>query len=138
MKKHIKIIFIFSLIGILFSGYLSFFELFSNTCPLKEGCPYFLGYPACYYGFVLFLILFITSLMLLFKNINNKSMKIIFYISLLGIIFSAYTSIKEIIYPSCLNGVCNYSLLMPTCVYGLIMYIIIFVSSILALKNKNL
>jgi hypothetical protein len=136
MKKHIKVIFIFSLIGILFSGYLTFSKLFSDTCPLKEGCSYFLGYPACFYGFVLFLILFIISLTLMLNNIDhNNLVKIIFYVSLLGIIFSTYTSLKEIINPPCLNGVCSYSLLIPTCVYGLMMYIIIFVTSILALKN---
>jgi len=133
-NKYSKIIFIFSLIGILFSGYLSFTKLFLGSCPLTEGCPTFLDYPACYFGFVFFLILFIFSIKL-FKNFNKVNLKVIFYTSLIAIIFAAYSTIKELMFPSCLNGICNYTLLMPTCVYGLIMYIIIFITSLLALKK---
>jgi uncharacterized membrane protein len=134
-KSYLKTIFIFSLIGVLFSGYLSFTKLFLGSCPLTEGCPTFLGYPACYFGFVFFLALLIFSI-ISFKNPSNKNLKIIYYISLLAIIFATYSTIKELLYPSCLNGICNYSLLLPTCVYGLIMYIIIFTSSFLALRKQ--
>ena len=57
--------FILSLLGVLFSGYLSGIKFFTSTCAFNESCPIFLGLPACYFGFALFLILFITSLMLL-------------------------------------------------------------------------
>jgi len=137
MKGHIKTIFIFSLIGVLFSGYLSFTKLFLGSCPLKEGCPLFLSYPACYSGFIFFLILLILSILLLKTQTKNK-LKTVFYISLLAIIFALYSTIKEYIVPSCLNGLCDYSLLLPTCVYGLAMYIVIFIMSILALKKNNL
>jgi len=132
-KTNLKIILIFSLIGLLFSGYLTFTKLFVGSCPLKEGCPIFLGYPACYFGFLFFLILFILSI-IAFKN-NIKIVKIIFYISLLAIIFATYSTIKEYTIPSCLNGKCEYSLLLPTCVYGLIMYLVIFINSIIYLKK---
>ena len=56
----------------------------------------------------------------------------------MAIIFALYSTIKEYIVPSCLNGLCDYSLLLPTCVYGLAMYIVIFIMSILALKKNNL
>ena len=137
MQKNIKIIFIFSLIGLLFSGYLSFTKLFTGACPLTEGCPYFLGYPSCYYGFILFLILFVLAILLL-KNEKLVLMKKVFYVSLIGIIFAAYSSIKELLYPNCLNGICNYTLLVPTCIYGLIFYIVIFVTSLIHLKKNSL
>ena len=137
MNKYIKIIFIFSLIGVLFSGYLSFTKLILENCPLKEGCPIFLTYPACYFGFGFFLILLILSI-LSFKETSKNKLKTMFYVSLLAIIFAAYSTIKEYALPSCLNGVCDYSLLLPTCVYGLIMYLIIFITTISALKKNNL
>lgn len=135
MKGYVKTIFIFSLIGLLFSGYLSFTKLFFGSCPLKEGCPLFLSYPACYFGFIFFLILFILSILLL-KTQSKNRIKTVFYVSLLAIIFALYSTIKEYLLPSCLNGVCDYSLLLPTCVYGLIMYIVIFIMSLLALKKE--
>ena len=137
MKGYIKTIFIFSLIGVLFSGYLSFTKLFLGSCPLKEGCPLFLNYPACYFGFIFFLILLIMSI-ILFKSVTRGKLKTVFYISLLAIVFALYSTIKEYLLPSCLNGICDYSLLLPTCVYGLIMYIVIFIMSLLALKKNNL
>jgi len=136
MNKYIKTIFIFSLIGVLFSGYLSFTKLILENCPLKEGCPLFLTYPACYFGFGFFLALLILSI-LSFKEISKNKLKTIFYVSLLAIIFAVYSTIKEYASPSCINGVCEYSLLLPTCVYGLIMYIVIFVMSVLALKKST-
>src|SRR3989344_1562025 len=137
MKGYIKSIFIFSLIGVLFSGYLSFTKLFLGSCPLKEGCPLFLSYPACYFGFMFFLILLILSI-ILFKSVTKNKLKTVFYISLLAIIFALYSAIKEYIVPSCLDGVCDYSLLLPTCVYGLIMYIIVFIMATLALKELKI
>ena len=136
MSKNLKTIFILSLIGLLFSGYLSFTKLVLGECPLTEGCPTFLGYPACYFGFILFLILFILSISAL-VNLNKTKLKLLLYISLLSIIFAAYSTIKEYVSPSCLNGICDYSLLLPTCVYGLAMYIIIFILSLITLKEIN-
>ena len=133
-NSYVKAILIFSLIGVLFSGYLSFTKLVLGSCPLREGCPYFLGYPACVYGLVLFLILFITVISLM-KNYAREKLKILVYVSLIGAIFSTYTSIRELIFPSCLDGICKYSLLLPTCVYGLIMYLVIFIISLKLYKK---
>ena len=133
-RSYVNTIFIFSLIGVLFSGYLTFAKLVLDSCPLTEGCPYFLGYPACVYGLVLFLILFITVISLM-KNYTKEKLKILVYVSLIGVIFSTYTSIVELVYPSCLDGICKYSLLLPTCVYGLVMYLVIFVLSLKLYKK---
>ena len=57
-----------TLAGVLFSGYLSGVKFISDTCAFNEGCPYFLGYPACYYGFLMFSIMFIATLVAKFKN----------------------------------------------------------------------
>lgn len=61
MKKEIalKIVLGISLVGILFSGYLSYTELFANKCVL--GCSKVADIPACVYGFVMYLIVFTIS-----------------------------------------------------------------------------
>jgi len=63
MNKEItlKIIFWVSLGGLLFSGYLSYSELFLGVCALGEGCSFVLGLPSCIYGFVMYLIIFIVA-----------------------------------------------------------------------------
>jgi hypothetical protein len=139
-ETYVKPIFIFSLIGTLFSGYLSVGKIISGACPLYGECPSFLGYPACYYGLVMFLALLITSSFLLFKKLDYPQttlIKIILFVSFIGILFSGYFSIEEIFYPICPEGICDYALLLPTCVYGLFMYVVIFVISLLALYKKR-
>jgi len=135
--KQAMIAFIFSVIGVLFSGYLSFTKLILGSCPLSEGCPVFLGYPACYFGLVLFAILLVISSRLAFKEGTNykKAMTWLMYVSLFGILFAVYSTYTEYANPPCLGGVCNYSLLLPTCVYGLIMYIVIFIAAWLGKKK---
>jgi ABC-type tungstate transport system substrate-binding protein len=59
-KKYFKTIFMISLIGVLFSGYLSYSELTSETCKLGT-CSLMLGMPACVYGFIMYLLITIIS-----------------------------------------------------------------------------
>jgi uncharacterized membrane protein len=61
-RLALKIVFLISIAGLLFSGYLSFSELFRKTCPLG-GCSYMLGLPVCVYGFIMYLAVFIISLL---------------------------------------------------------------------------
>jgi len=69
MKKEtaLKIILVISIAGMLFSGYLSYTELFSGYCGSVElgmgSCSSVFQIPACVYGFVMYLIVFIVSLM---------------------------------------------------------------------------
>jgi len=131
-----KTIFIFSLIGFLFSGYMTFSDVILGYCPMKEGCPLIFGYPACIYGFVIFTALLITSIMLLKKD-EKKSKKIkqlIFWISLAGVLFALYSSILEIFFTKCI-GKCEYTLILPTCIYGFIMYLVVFAKSAFELKK---
>jgi hypothetical protein len=60
-KIALQIILIISLIGIIFSGYLSYSEIFSKTCPLGN-CTNVSGIPACVYGLVMYLIVFIITI----------------------------------------------------------------------------
>ncbi len=73
MKKEIalKIIFIISIAGLLFSGYLSYSELFTSTaafCPTGTCSQAIASIPVCVYGFIMYLIIFIISLI----SLNSK------------------------------------------------------------------
>lgn len=130
--KHIYYwLFALTLGGVLFSGYLSVVKFFSNTCALNESCPYFFGYPACYFGFVMFLIMFINTFYILWRKNNYESaLKIDAIISFLGIMFAGYFAAIEFL-SGTITGVLGFS----TCVYGLIFYILIFGISIRALQR---
>lgn len=115
--------------GLLFSGYLSAVKLFTSACALNEPCPYFLGYPACWYGFLMFLALFVSAVVGFSKNSRLKTMaQIHMLVSGLGILFAGRFTIPEI--GRILSGHATYSLGLPTCAYGLIFYVIIFILSI--------
>jgi uncharacterized membrane protein len=63
MKKQtaLLVILIISIAGLLFSGYLSYSELFAGTCPFG-GCGGLLGIPVCVYGFTMYLAVFIIAI----------------------------------------------------------------------------
>jgi uncharacterized membrane protein len=129
-----KAILVIATLGLGFSGYLSSFKLFSDTCALGESCPYFLGLPACYYGFVMYLFLTLFAYLLVFKRVSDKTgLKVISAISFIGILFAGYFTLGELPKLFAL-GLKAYVLGLPTCALGLVFYIIIF---ILATKSKN-
>ncbi|MFA6446524.1 MAG: hypothetical protein WCW14_04745 [Candidatus Paceibacterota bacterium] len=135
--KNSRTLLILSIAGLLFSGYLSGIKLFTSTCAFNEPCPYFLGYPACWYGFAMYLIMFIASVILLRNKMNSKGvLKIITVVSVLGIIFAGYFTIPEV--TLLINGAkSNYGLGLPTCAYGLIFFIAIFIVSIFGYKKDS-
>ncbi|HIH32610.1 TPA: hypothetical protein HA235_07955 [Candidatus Woesearchaeota archaeon] len=123
------LIIIFSLIGLFFSGYLTVGQLLTGTCPIGGGCPFLWGYPVCTYGFIMFIILFFSSLMLHFKKGDTFTKKILLIVSIIGVLFSLYFAIQELFVIKCPGG-CKWPLLLPTCIYGLIMYLIILYAAL--------
>lgn len=125
-----KIIFILSLAGVAFSGYLSGIKFFTKNCAFNESCPYFLGYPACYFGFGMFILLLIFSWTVVYRsNIGDKFIRGIQLLSVLGILFAGYFTLKEI--PVLVDeGLTAYVLGLPTCALGLLFYIVIFCISL--------
>lgn len=65
MKKELalKIILGLSIAGMLFSGYLSYTEIYQQTCALNLTCSNVVGVPACVYGFVMYLVVFTISIL---------------------------------------------------------------------------
>jgi hypothetical protein len=129
-QKYLKISVILTLAGSLFAGFLSGIKFFSSSCAFNEPCPYFLGYPACYFGFGMFFMMFIATSFAFFKKTNrNWPAKVNTIISGLGILFAGYFTVQEIVNFT-RAGIPNYTLILPTCAYGLVFYIIIFIISI--------
>ena len=64
MKRALQVIFGLSLFGSLFSGLLSYQELFGSSalaCPAPGAAGTLFGYPACIYGFAMFAAITITA-----------------------------------------------------------------------------
>ena len=64
MWRALQIAFLLSLVGTLFSGALSYRELFGSTalaCPAPGAAGTVFGYPACVYGFFVFLALTVVT-----------------------------------------------------------------------------
>lgn len=68
MRKEgaLKIILGVSIAGMLFSGYLSYTELFAGFCGASKlgmgSCTSVLQIPACVYGFFMYLVVFVVAL----------------------------------------------------------------------------
>ncbi len=66
-KTALKTILIISIAGMLFSGYLSYTELFAGFCGASTlglgSCTNVLQIPACVYGFFMYLVVFVVSLL---------------------------------------------------------------------------
>lgn len=71
LRSYLIIIFGVSIFGALFSGFLSYQELFAGTgiiCPAPGAPGTVLGYPACVYGFFMYLLLAVLSGLALAKT----------------------------------------------------------------------
>ncbi len=116
-----------SLAGTLFSGYLSGVKFFTKTCAFGETCPQFFGYPACYFGFIIFVSLFILSTLLVFRKDGKIAIaNSILALSLLGVVFAGTFVVQELI-RFAVEGFKLATLGLPTCVYGLIFYMLVLV-----------
>jgi hypothetical protein len=135
MKKYA---FILGVAGMLFAGYMSTVKLLSNTCAFDKPCPYFLGYPACYYGFGIFTAIVLFLILDYWKVIQEKTAEVmVLVISGLGILFAGYFTLKEL--PILLSrGFGAYFFGLPTCTLGLLFYLFIFgLALVTFLRNKT-
>lgn len=136
-EKNVVALFILSVAGLLFSGYLSGVKFFTETCAFNEGCPYFLGYPACYFGFALFLVLTVISFRVITSHMYDRAgYKWMEVIGLLGVLFAGYFTLQEspVLFR---DGLSAYVFGLPTCALGLIFYVlIVYISSRSLSKRK--
>jgi uncharacterized protein with PQ loop repeat len=70
-KTALKTILVISIAGFLFSGYLSYYEIWGGGCKLSFlqcGSFRLATLPACVYGFIMYMAVFIISLLGLTKK----------------------------------------------------------------------
>lgn len=134
--KYHKVMLGMGVAGTAFSGYLSGVKLFSKTCAFGETCPIFLGYPSCYFGFVMFAAMLGVAIWAVLKKVQDtRPAKAILTISILGTLFAGYFTMGEL--PAILSGEASYSLGLPTCAYGLVFYILMLVITALHFKGRK-
>ena len=129
-----KTIFGLGVAGFLFSGYMSVSTMLTGTCAFNESCPNFFGYPACYFGFLLFLLIMLYAGLLLWgKEDPRAPLHAVVAVSSLGILFSGYFTLAEL--PILLEqGFGAYVLGLPTCALGFILYVAVV---LVALRTKK-
>ncbi len=64
MKRALQLILVFALAGLVFSGTLTYREVFAGaaTCPSPGAPGTILGYPPCVYGLVMYLAITVISI----------------------------------------------------------------------------
>lgn len=137
ISSYLKGALALSLAGTAFAGYLSGVKLFSGTCAFNEPCPYFLGYPACWYGLAMYLVMLGAAAAALLGWIPAiKAIRTNTAVSAVGIVFAGYFVLIEVM-NWLAAGPQRYGLILPTCAYGLVFYIIICALSIAAWRGAS-
>jgi hypothetical protein len=117
--------------GVLFAGYLSAHRALLGVCAFDESCPFFLGHPACYTGFSLFLTLFVVSSVGLARRTEAVwPMVATLCVSSFGVVFAASMTARE------LGAHVHYKMGLPTCAYGLVFFAAVLGVSIAALGSQ--
>ena len=126
-----------SLGGTLFAGYLSGVKLLTRGCAFDEPCPYFLGFPACYYGLAMFAALLVLSLLgRAGKLEERKATKGILAVAALGAVFAGRYVVEEAAGWIDAGRVELYGFGLPTCAYGLAFYVALLALAAAFLKKK--
>lgn len=124
---YLRVATVLAAAGTLFSGYLSMVRLTSGVCALDEPCPFFLGYPACYTGFILFgSALWISLVALASKARTAWPLVVNGVIAATGVLFARAMVATE------LQSNVHYRLGLSTCSYGLIFFLALLGLSIYA------
>ncbi len=134
------VVFSCAAIGTLYSGILAYGKLTTGVCVLGSSCPLLFGIPVCVFGFFGFL-----SVLLLFgasyytNRWRSKGVVVeLFWISLAGTLFALYFLIQELFFiPGASSGFSNIGLGYPSCLYGLVLFGIIFLFSRYALIHSE-
>ncbi|MFA6197764.1 MAG: vitamin K epoxide reductase family protein [Patescibacteria group bacterium] len=137
LSTALKVTLVFGLGGVIFSGYLSYYNIWGSgcehafiSCGGAKAVKIF-GQPTCVYGFFMFLITAILSLIGLAKSSKLGWLKSVFVVALIGTLFSLSLSIYELwIIDTTVNG-------LPACVYGFFFYAVALIASIFGLTAKT-
>jgi len=131
------IVLIVALGGMIFSGYLSYTNLWGSGCDealIKCGgakTVEIFGLPTCVYGFFMFLIEAVLAAVTLTKQDKKRLLKWIFGIGIFGTAFAGGLAFYEIVWLDA------FTYGIPACLYGFIFYVLIFIFSLLGLRFKG-
>jgi hypothetical protein len=132
LKRYFVIATAIAAAGSLFSGYLSFERMTSGVCAFSEPCPFFLGQPACYTGFALFLGAFAVSFLgWLFQVESVRPAIFNCVLGALGVSFAGRLTAVE------LRAHESYRLGLPTCAWGFIFFFALLVISVWAVIARE-
>jgi hypothetical protein len=105
--------------GAIFSGYLSAVKLFSAACALTVPCPLFLGQPACYFGFAMFVALAVLAFL---WALGCELRAWVVGLSACGACFALYFTALE--WGALMALASHFSwLAVPSCAVGLMVYL---------------
>jgi len=68
---------------------------------------------------------------------KQTSLTVILIFAIAGLLFSGYFSFSEVFTGKCAVGGCAMVFGIPTCVYGFVMYLIIFIFALIGICKKN-
>jgi uncharacterized membrane protein len=116
-KRYARAALVVSAAGTAFSGYLSAKRMTSGICAFDESCPFFLGHPACYYGFALFAaLLFVAVVANVTRTQRAWPAAVSSVLAIAGVAFASTMTTLEL-----QRGV-RHPLLLPTCAWGAVFF----------------
>lgn len=141
MKSSValKVLLGFSLLGVLFSGYLSYNRYFGAagcaqgffSCAGNGRPVLIIGQPTCIYGFAMFLVIAILTILAIRSTQPKSLINSSFVLGLIGVLFSIGVASYE------LWGIDLAFNQLPACVYGFFIFLGIFIASWIARKQVD-
>ncbi|MDD5566808.1 MAG: hypothetical protein PHH01_01295 [Patescibacteria group bacterium] len=136
-KTALMAILVTSLAGVIYSGYLTYNNYWGGGCEKAivscsgGGQPVeIFGLPTCVYGFFMFLIVAILSIIGLGQD-KKTYLKSIFVISLIGTLFALGVTIYEMWIME------NPATTLPACAYGFFIYLIALIFASLGFRGMK-
>ncbi len=136
-KASLITVLIIALVGVIFSGYLSYYNLFTSGCSeaivsCGPNPVEIFGQPTCIYGFFMFLIVAVLSVIALIRDSKRPLQKAIFVFGIIGVLFAGIVAVYEIFFQG------NEFTELPACAYGFFLYLGLFIVNWLGMSHKNL
>lgn len=136
LSSATKFVFVFALLGVLLSGYLSWYNIWGPGCHQAViSCSgggrsvLIFGLPTCIYGFFMFLSVAVLSLLVARGRLSI--IRIILGVSIVGTGFAGGVAVYEL-WPT-EAGLTS----VPACVYGFFLYLGALIFSALGTKKLN-
>lgn len=140
-KKLTIVVAAFAFLGILLSGYLSYWNLIGPSChqgPLSwlvscggPGKVLIFGLPTCIYGFAMFLAVFVLAVLALASKPRPGLMRALIIFGAVGTLFASFLVVYEVLFLKLsFTG-------LPACVYGLVFYLGILVTSVVSFRSAS-